>query len=125
MENNLIKPIEDVKEGEYVLTKETEFSNKLVKARITKKINNTVNEYLEIKLENKKKIRVTSFHPFFINDKWVKIGEAVSGDYLLDKKGEPIKIIDIKPVFKTAHIYNLKVEKYHTYFAEGIYVHNK
>ena len=42
-----------------------------------------------------------------------------------DKDNNPIPISKIKEVNELSDVFNFEVEKYHTYVAEGIIVHNK
>jgi len=68
---------------------------------------------------------VTPNHPVLNNNKWVEIGELGEGDMLTDKDNNPIPISKIKEVKELSDVFNFEVEKYHTYVAEGIIVHNK
>ena len=44
---------------------------------------------------------------------------------LTDKDNNPILISKIEEVDELSDVFNFEVEKYHTYVAEGIIVHNK
>ena len=44
---------------------------------------------------------------------------------LTDKDNNPIPISKIEEVNELSDVFNFEVEKYHTYVAEGIIVHNK
>ena len=68
---------------------------------------------------------VTPNHPVLNNNKWVEIGELEEGDTLTDRDNNPIPISKIEEVNELSDVFNFEVEKYHTYVAEGIIVHNK
>jgi len=60
-----------------------------------------------------------------INKEWVEAGNLKKGDMLTNRDNELVEIESIKSVDKVVDVYNFEVEKYHTYIAEGIIVHNK
>jgi|GEM_PF-1747790 len=70
-------------------------------------------------------LEVTPNHPMYINNKWIRADELKIGDSLLNKEGKLVKVRSIDTIYKNAPVYNLEVDKYHTYFANGILVHNK
>jgi len=70
-------------------------------------------------------LKVTDKHPIFINEKWVEAGSAKVGDRLKDYLGGDIFVRNIVSLSKDSLVYNLEVENTHTYYAEGILVHNK
>ena len=70
-------------------------------------------------------LRVTPNHLLFINGKWKYAGDAQIGDSLLRIDGEGIMIQSIETVFERVPTYNLEVETFHNYFANGILAHNK
>ena len=64
-------------------------------------------------------------HPVYSNGKWVEIGKLKVGDDLLNAQGQPEKIFSIEKITAPVTVYNLEVNPYHTYIAEGVVVHNK
>lgn len=121
MADGKTKNIEDVKEGEYILTRESETSSKLVKAKVTKTHTIETGGYLIINGN----LKVTPNHIMWINNIWKEVGGAQIGDTLLDEKGKQVKIASIEWQRGKFSVYNLTVEKYNTYFANGIWVHNQ
>jgi len=78
----------------------------------------------KVLLENGKIIRSNMEHPFLTdNNLYVPLKKLKAGDHLITFNKKKIKILDI--IYDTEEpVYNLEVEKYHTYIAEGIFVHN-
>lgn len=114
------KDIKDVKVGDEILTFENEFTKKLVSARVAETFRHEVGGYLVINGE----LEVTPEHRVFVNNGWQMIGEAKLGDILVGADGERITIRTIERVRKIVPVYNLRIEKYSTFIADGIYVHN-
>lgn len=114
------KPIEEIKQGDKILgfNKKTE---KPQEDEVTKLIIHKAKKYLIIN----GRIKVTPEHPFYHEGKWVKIGALKVGDKLFDFKGQAEEIKSIEKVNKEVTVYNLTARSSHTYFADGILVHNK
>lgn len=121
MEGSLQKNIQDVRVGDIVLTKENEASSRLVKARVTHVFKHTVDQYLILNGN----LKVTPVHRMYVNGGWKVAGEIVTGDYLLDRNNQPVRVFSVEQVKGKFNVYNLETETYHTYFAGGIYVHNQ
>ncbi|MBI3981013.1 Ig-like domain-containing protein [Candidatus Microgenomates bacterium] len=122
MKDYSYKSIKDVKTGDVILTRESENSSKLVEAKVIKTFKHLVNDYLILNGE----IEVTAVHRMLVNGEWKTAGEIQVGDYLLDKNNQPVKVTSKEYVFgKDFDVYNLETEKYHTYFAKDVYVHNQ
>ena len=114
-------PIEEIKKGMEVYAYDEE-SAELKLSKVSKTFfHPKENTYLVIN-DN---LLVTPNHPVLNNNKWVEIGELGEGDMLTDKDNNPIPISKIKEVNELSDVFNFEVEKYHTYVAEGIIVHNK
>jgi hypothetical protein len=121
MQGNTYKNIEDIKVGDYVLTKESELSDKFVEARVYETIKHAGNEYLLVNNH----MRVTPIHVMYVNGRWMQAKYMKVGDYLLDSAGNWNVIESIKSIAGNFEVYDLNIENYHTYFAENYYVHNK
>jgi len=122
MANGNIKNIVDIKVGDYVLTKTSETFSKLTKARVLKFYEHPeTNDFLMIN----DVFRLTPNHRIFINKAWQRAENLKIGDILLDYNNNEITIKSIKiQNWKAEKVYNLEIEKYRTYFADGFYVHN-
>lgn len=121
MKDGDTRPIEDIKIGDEILTLKNENSGELVPAIVQGISQHFVDEYLTIN----NSLKVTAEHKIFINGKWGFAGNAKVGDMLIDVDGTQQKIFSIK--YKKAQdtmVYNIVVDKYHTYFAGGYFVHN-
>jgi len=121
MADSKYKPIKDVKEGNWVLTKENEGSDKMVSAKVAKTFEHTVNNYLIINNE----LELTDIHPVFVDNKWKQAGTIELGDKLLNEEGQEVIVESLELKNETVKVYNLEIEGYATYFANGFYVHNK
>lgn len=121
MADGSYKNIEDVNVGNYVLSynelNKNNVAGKVIKVYIHPKTEGywLVNDYL----------RVTPNHRFFINRKWEPLFNAEIGDYLIDPSGNSIKFNSFINFNSINTIYNLEIEKYHTYYAGDILVHNR
>jgi hypothetical protein len=113
------KMIKDIKVGD-VVTSYNEVSNRIESNKVTELYTRETDSYLLIN----GKLKVTSNHPMFVNGKWMEIGRAKVGDKLKTLNGEE-KIFSIKEVKGSVEVFNLEVEKSHTYYAQGYLAHNK
>lgn len=115
------KAIEDVKVGDYILTKENERSSKLVKGKIIDTHQRIVSGYMIINGG----LKVTNNHKLWVNNSWKEAGSIQAGDTLIDPNGNLIKVSSIEGLNGKFTVYNLGVDKYNTYFADGVWVHNQ
>jgi alpha-2-macroglobulin len=114
------KEIQEIRVGDYVLTRENEKNKRLVKAKIVKVHEVDDNNYLIIN----SKLKITSDHKLWVNNSWRDAGSIQIGDFLTDEKGRAIKVDSIEWLKGKFKVYNLTVEKYNTFFADGVWVHN-
>ncbi|MBD3311555.1 MAG: hypothetical protein GF349_03600 [Candidatus Magasanikbacteria bacterium] len=121
MADGSLKNIEDIVPGDEILTYDSPATRKLTKAKVVETFQHVVPGYIIIN----DSIEVTPEHRFYINDGWQMIGEAKVGDFMLDADGNYILIENIEKVKKTVEVFNFHVADYHTYIANGIYVHNE
>lgn len=70
-------------------------------------------------------IEVTSEHPFYVEGSWIKAGDLNEGDVLTLFNGKKARILEITQVIENITVFNINVEGFHNYYAEGILVHNK
>ena len=114
--------IENIKVGDEVLGFDTKLKTTL-KDKVSRVINDKATEYFLIN----GKIKVTLHHPFYVRGRWIEAGKLKIGDKLLSFKGEEIPVLSIRKIKLNSgvKIYNLEVKKHHTFYAEGILVHNK
>ena len=122
-----LKPIEEVKIGEYVLSRSEESGETSYKKVTDTLIRSTYN-ICTIELENGK-IKSTTGHLFMVQDKWWKAAaELKAGDILetADEQCQRVKSITVEEKGYPVTTYNLSVEDNHTFFVnnEGILTHN-
>ncbi len=115
------KPIEDIRVGDEILTKEDDFSSRLVKDSVVRVFDHTVGEYLIINGS----LKVTPIHRMFVNGEWKTAGETHLGDWFMDARGRQVSVTSLQKVFNRVKVYNFETKRLHTYFADGIYVHNQ
>lgn len=71
-----------------------------------------------------KNLNVTPEHRFFSEGKWIPLGELRIGDKLLNSQGQVVLIKSLEMIEQESTVYNFEVEKYHTYIAGDVVVHN-
>lgn len=86
-------------------------------------------EILELTFNNGGSIRVTPNHKIYIEKRgWVEAKDIKVGDYpvhiVLNEIKAISEIIGIKKLDYTIDVYDITVEKYHNFIADGIIVHN-
>lgn len=120
MSDGTEKNIEDVVIGDKILTRSSEFSSTLTEDTVTKTYRHVVSEYLTIN----DKLQVTPIHRLFVNNSWKQAKDIQIGDHLLDEYGNPILVETLDYSTGQFVVYNLTVFNAHTFFANGVYVHN-
>jgi len=114
------KNIEDIRVGDMISTFENSLSKELVSGKVVKLQQHMVPGYLVINDH----LRVTPEHRMFINGKWQMAGHAQIGDTLRNANNEAVVITSLQKKYSMVKVYNFEVENYHTYFADGVWVHN-
>ena len=71
------------------------------------------------------KLRVTGTHSFLVDGAWKMVSQIDVGDRLTGMGADPIEVKTVEAVRKGVRVYNIEVAAPHTYFAEGVLVHNK
>jgi hypothetical protein len=120
MADGSMKPIELIEAGDEILTRENEWSSDLVSARVSRTVRHEVGRYLWVNDE----LGVTEEHVVFVNGKWQLAGDIEVGDWLLGRDGERIWVESVEELQSKTPVYNFEVEEKHSYFANGVYVHN-
>ncbi len=141
MEDGSTKNIEDVRVGDRVLTYDSGGSKGVHEVL---ELESPIREgYYEVALADGTLVKVTSEHPmFFKNNSYMgwgaidptqtlekdkmRVEKFLVGDFLKKEDGSWTKIVSMTYVNGPVKTYNLKnVAGANTFFAEGIYVHNK
>jgi len=117
------KNIEDIKIGDSVFCFDKDLSIKISTVENVFIHNNE--KVIDVFFKDKK-IRTTPNHPFLNqNNEFIEIANFTTDDLIVDRFGERIKIDHIEIINNDSTVYNFTVEKYNTYIAEDIFVHNK
>ena len=120
MSDGTSKNIENVQVGNKILTRASDNSPQLVVDTVVNTYRHAVTDYLTIN----NSLNVTWIHRIYINNAWHEAKDARVGDMLLDEYGNFVKITSITPHLGQFVVYNLTTSHYHTFFANGFYVHN-
>lgn len=116
------KPIEEIKTGDVIATIPDSHKQEKVLAVVQGISSHKVGEYMVIN----DVLKVTLEHRLFVNGNWIQAGNVSVGDTLMRYDGSPEIIRKIERYSgKGIPVYNIIVGKYHTYFADGYYVHNE
>ncbi len=124
---NGFQEIQNLKIGDYVLSFNPS-TGEIAPKIITNTYIRKVEKFLEIELSNGVKIGVTHNHPFYIP----KLGQFIDAEKLeidtelLNHNGNNTTIISIKEIIPLLQeeVYDIKVDDFHTFFVEGVGVHN-
>jgi prepilin-type N-terminal cleavage/methylation domain-containing protein len=120
------KPIEQIKPGDLVLAY---VAKKIRPSRVIRVFYHpNTKGYLVIKAEDGRELKVTPNHPLFNGKAFEEAGNLKAGDYLYALEGNKLRalrIISLERKDISTDVYNIEVDKYHSYFSEGILAHNK
>ncbi len=120
MADGTFKNIEDIELGDVIATRESAFNGMIVDGEVVDLQEHYVGDYILVNGD----LGVTGEHVLLVNGQWNVASEIELGDYLLNSDGEDVLVTSLESVNEPVWVYNFEVEKYHTYFANGIYVHN-
>ncbi|HEX8974447.1 MAG TPA: alpha-2-macroglobulin family protein [Patescibacteria group bacterium] len=113
------KNIEDVSVGDKVLTYAGDDQREMVSAKVLNTEKAVDNGYLIIN----EKLHVTPNHILWVNGDWRQAGQIQIGDTLRGVNGDE-KVYSVEWHLEKTPVYNLEIENYHTYIADGVWVHN-
>lgn len=132
--------IEDVFEGISLLTYNTE-TGKFESGIVRKLIRPEKDNIIKVRLDDGNLIKSTEEHPYFVKGKgWssfaphlsaelheMEVSQLEPGDFVMNAEGNWIEIKSITPEINAEiqTVYNFEIQGNHTYFANGILVHNK
>lgn len=114
------KNIENIKPGDTVLTR-TEKDPKLIKAKVRSLYSAKENGYIILNGD----LKITADHILRVNGLWKEAGSIQTGDLLTNEQGKEIPVESIEWLRGNFDVYNLEIEKYHSFFAGGVWVHNQ
>ena len=80
---------------------------------------------LALPLIQASQLKVTSEHPFLVNNEWISASDLKVGDKLSTIGGKTARITGIKEIKDNVEVYNLEAGIYHDFVVEdGLIVHN-
>jgi predicted lipid-binding transport protein (Tim44 family) len=119
-------PIRDVRAGDELLAFTSDGT--VVTANVRNVIAHEVDEYAVVATDHIV-LRVTMEHPFYVGDGTFKTLEALQvGDTIFAFDGHGLsaqQIVSVERVAAPTQVYNLQTDVPHTFFANGVAVHNK
>jgi hypothetical protein len=121
-----IKPIETVGVGDYVISRDETTGNTSAQ-RVLRMWIHKVKATLLLYLKNGEKVETTKEHRFYsAGQGFVGAGQLSPGATLRTQSEQSVEIIGMEPKEQPATVYNLEIEKFHTYFVgkDGVWVHN-
>ena len=128
MADGSTKPIEQVKEGDSVLSRD-ESSGKTEAKKVKRLFERQADATLLLHFSNGEKIETTKEHPFYVQGKgFTPAGELGIGTSIVTRAGPSVTLVSATPG-KAQTVYNFEVEEFHSYFVGssdgGLWVHNK
>lgn len=116
-------PIENIRIGDQILAFDEKENVHVSKVLDFTDHNKSPQPIYRVELEDGTVIKSTLSHQFFVDGEFKFLNDINIGDNLTSFNKKKLKIISKKYVGMEV-VYNLEVEKYHTYIAENIFVHN-
>jgi len=114
-------PIEQIKEGDLVLSKNTETGE--IAYKPVEKIYSFEASYVYHITVGGEKLVVTGDHPFWIEGKgWVAASDLQIGYNMETAEGKAAEITNIEIRFEPARVYNFAVADFHTYYVTDLYI---
>jgi RHS repeat-associated protein len=125
MADGSLKPIEKVRAGEKVLSRD-EKSGKTQAKKVKRTFENH-KATLVLTLAGGEKIETTAEHPFYVQGKgFVKAGELGIGTSIVTRAGPAPQVLAKESKDEVVPVFNFEVEGFHTYFVgtAQVWVHN-
>ena len=123
------QPIETIGAGAAVLAFD-ERGQQVVTTRVSELLDHAPEPIYRATIEDlDRDLLVTPNHPFYSGGKWRRIGELAPQSelfYFDAKRGvsAPRRLLALEPTGQLAPVFNFEVEEAHTYFVDGLLVHN-
>ncbi len=123
------RPIVDLRAGDDVFTYD-QATGQTVVSPILRTFVHSDQAYGVVTFTDGTTINVTSIHPFYDArwKMWREIGHMRPGDIVLQGRGlsaRPIRIVSLEFSSGQGTVYNIEVGGHHSYYVNGILVHNK
>lgn len=120
-------PIEEIQVGDDIQTRSHVNSKLPVKpGKVTRLYRSLAPVIMWLTLSNGEVLGTTPGHKVWTHDLgWGYASQLDAGDTFLGEDGLPVSIVAIDRDFTSTPVYNLEVDGEFTYFANGVWVHNK
>jgi len=112
--------IEDMKQGDVVVTRAHPYDSGVILAQVEKITGHYAYEHVVIN----DILSLTSNHNLLVNGVWKPAGLVRLGDIVITEYGEE-KVHSVRTFSEWRKVYNIEITGAHTFFADGIYVHNQ
>ncbi len=123
------RPIAAIDKGAAVLAFD-EQTGRVLPARVSQRLDHAPEAICRAVIEDlDRELLVTSNHPFYCDGRWRRIGELAPQSELFHfdatrAESTPRRLRALEPTGHRAPVFNLEVEEAHSYFVEGMLVHN-
>ena len=131
MADGSTKNIEDIKEGDVVLSRSDSDNpnTKPVPRKVVRTFVNRVEGTVLVRFEGGRTVETTEEHPFYVDGKgFVRAGSLIVGDAIEGLIPGVSRVLGISRISKPKTVYNFEVEGTHTYFVatggKTLWVHN-
>jgi Pretoxin HINT domain len=130
MADRSVKAIEEITEGDYVLTDDPMDGEGPHSQRVTGVLHSSARRIVRIAVTSVDagELLATGHHPFWTSRGWVNAEDLTTADFLNGDHGERIQISSIAFESRETKTFNLSVEKEHTFFVlvgqQPVLVHN-
>lgn len=124
LEDGNVKNIEDIQEGDTLISFDTH-NKKFTTGRVSKVHKSVQQDLVEITTETGEVVKSTLGHRIYSSEGWRDAKDLREGDVLINSNGDETKITNIEKILGEFEVYHImNVGNDHTYFANGILVHN-
>jgi hypothetical protein len=115
------QPIEAIKTGDQVLT----YDDPITRLKAAGTVRDTYRHVVSDLVVVNHRLTATPEHRVFADLGFKTVGELELGDVLLDENGNGVPVTSLERQHGKFTVYNLEIAPQHTFFAEGLYVHNE
>ena len=126
MADGTTKPIEEVKAGDQVLSRD-ESSGKTEAKKVKQTFKRQADATLVLHFSNGERIETTKEHPFYVEHKgFTPAGELGIGTSIVTRAGPSVTLVKVEVKNAATTVYNFEVEDAHSYFVGqgALWVHN-
>ena len=126
MSDGTTKPIEQVKTGDLVLSK-NEKTGEIAAKRVTNVSVRAAIWTRKLSFDNGAILETTDEHPLYVEGRgFVKAKEAGIGSSIVTRAGPGAKVVGVQADVRQATVYNFTVDEFHTYFVgqNALWAHN-